>query len=181
MLDLNDFAKKVHTNARNKGWWDEPRTLPEICALIHSEWSEALEAYRSHEPMIWFDKDKNNKPDGVAVELIDGCIRILDWMGHVEFNIFPSQIDSLINIISTRRSARLKAMELPELVATLHVYTADAHRGEPTTNTAGEALMGAMVTAFYWLMVKGVDCEDVLLKKHKYNLTRSYKHGGKAI
>lgn len=42
-MDLNEFAKEVHANAVAHGWWETERDPAEIIALIHSEWSEALE------------------------------------------------------------------------------------------------------------------------------------------
>ena len=46
--------------------------------------SEALEAYRNNEPLIW---DNKGKPDGIAVELADCIIRILDYCGEEDIDI----------------------------------------------------------------------------------------------
>ena len=84
MKDLNQWAAEINANAKEHGWWDEPRSFGEIIALCHSELSEALEADRVGEPMVW---DNDGKPDGVAVEMADCMIRIMDWFGHVNMDL----------------------------------------------------------------------------------------------
>lgn len=77
---LNELTKEIHDNAVSHGWWDEPRNLLEIAALCHSELSEAVEEYRAGRPMVWANED--GKPEGIATEMADCLIRILDWFGH---------------------------------------------------------------------------------------------------
>jgi hypothetical protein len=97
-MNINELAKEIHENAVAHGWWEEPRKFPEIAALIHSEISEALEEYRDGKPLIYgtcavsredcehyeecsadmLDPSKC-KPEGIAVELADAIIRILDF------------------------------------------------------------------------------------------------------
>ena len=81
---INHIAKEIHTNAIEHGWWEEERSLGEIVALCHSELSEALEAYRNGEPMMWMNEDK---PDGIAIEMIDCMIRILDYLAKENIDI----------------------------------------------------------------------------------------------
>lgn len=84
MINVNEIVKDIHTNAVEHGWWDNERSFGEVIALCHSELSEALEADRASEPVLYFN---GNKPEGVAVEMIDCVIRIFDWCGHAGIDV----------------------------------------------------------------------------------------------
>ena len=73
----------IHVNAVHKGFWPDDRNIPEAMALIHSEISEALEAYRSGNP----PDDHLPEFDGVTVELADAVIRILDLAGGLDLRV----------------------------------------------------------------------------------------------
>lgn len=76
-MDIWDLQQDCHELAREKGFWDKDRNIPEMLALIHAEVSEALEEYRKGLDKHFF-YEVGEKPEGFAVELADAVIRIMD-------------------------------------------------------------------------------------------------------
>ena len=201
---ISELAKEVHENAVAHGWWDEEREAPEINALIHSEWSEALEEARAGRPLVYrvcgvCDDGpcyvepgtaaycgfiaEDRKPEGVAVELIDGCIRILDYMGRLKTEVaeregVPSTIESLYTDYNVSRAPD----KLPELISYLHMQTSlsiFAIDGKPRLAITPNlfALVAALAVALSWVKKQGLDPLAILMEKHEYNKGRPYKHG----
>jgi len=74
-MRIAEAAVLIHKNAKEKGFWDEERNFGEALALIHSEVSEALEAYRNYDT------------DGIGEELADIVIRVFDLAHGLGFDI----------------------------------------------------------------------------------------------
>ena len=194
MIDLTKFAKEVHQNAVEHGWWEPEPSFSQVIALCHSELSEALEEYRAGRPMVWYacgvDKAvcvgakceyygsdgecdyKKDKPEGIAVEMVDCSLRILDYAGKCGWECN----------IERKEFAFADKFDFTSCIAELHSEFSvmwlfvNANRENEC-----ESLMiycaGKIIT---WLEANyGGNWRELLELKHEYNKTREYRHGGK--
>ncbi|MBQ8111332.1 MAG: hypothetical protein IJ124_14345 [Clostridia bacterium] len=119
------------------------------------------------------------KPEGVAVELIDGCIRILDYAGKLksEFSEKDGETSRIEDLYSDNNVSKVPD-KVPELIAYLHMNTSAA-LGRSFVIPDMLALMQAMALALSWVKKQGLDPLTILLEKHEFNKSRPYKHGKK--
>lgn len=210
-MKWNEFSADVHQNAVAHGWWDERRSFGEIVALCHSELSEALEEFRANRPMVWFAcggdvgggdgicvnylSNENitcgsrhegcevDKPEGIAVELADCIIRIMDWFGQEELDV-RALFAQLPKTMMCDVPAPIYASSLGDRIARWHLLISLAFScwGHIFgTHAAALRLALCVREIMYWADENGVNMESILIKKHEYNKTRPYRHGGKAL
>lgn len=84
---LEFWQKYILEWAGRKGWNDFNRSFDEWTALFHTEISEAYEDYRNHHlpNEIYYETDKNGnqKPCGIPIELADEMIRLLHFFAMI--------------------------------------------------------------------------------------------------
>lgn len=193
MIDLTKFAKEVHQNAVEHGWWEPEPSFSQVIALCHSELSEALEEYRAGIPMVWYacgvDKAvcvgakceyygsdgecdyKKDKPEGIAVEMVDCLLRILDYAGKCGWDCE----------IEKTEFYKADKFNLIECIAEIHNELSMAwfvvYRCKEDPRFKMLRCAGKIIT---WLEANyGGNWRELLELKHEYNKTREYRHGGK--
>lgn len=154
LFDINEFAKEVHQSAVDHGFWEDDDVDRQI-ALIHSEWSEALQA----------DRSGCTKRE-VCMELIDGVLRVLDFCAAKEFSI---------------EGCKDEAFPFFDLICNLHYITDEILLDDCVDEKKTTSYNASRIISFVFAFVTdcGLDPYELMRQKHEYNLTRPKKHGKK--
>lgn len=203
-MDWNKFAQEVHENAVAHGWWDKPISEGEFYTMLHCELAEAVEEYRRGRPIMvyyncvecgtaspcepqdWTDcrhygkesecPHRDPKPMGVAVELADLVLRILDWWS-VELAEERSVHDYIAHSSVSGYMRGYERWRFIDVVTFIREFLVRAEAtGARRRITC--ALGDAVGVVDWYLHREGVKLEAVLKLKHQYNKGREFRHGG---
>ncbi len=181
-MNLAELQKEAHAIAKYHGWWDEERTFGDLIALVHSELSEALEAYReSPLESRWETIREDGKPEGVASELADVVIRVADMAEHYGVDVNPESEGLIYDLLSLIEACD-QAKSFGDWVALSHALAAQAF----TSWNAAEHVWAGELAALLYVVQRmaahyGIDLDAAIEAKMEYNRTRPHRHGGKAL
>jgi hypothetical protein len=139
-VGINDLKRVVSRCAHDHGWWSDnageyvERNMGEMIALMHSELSEALEAYR--------DGDNWRQLRYEYPTNVDGCpSTTVLYQPDFTYQDGSTELGKPVGVASEFADVIIRILD--------------------TCDTLG------------------IPITEALLRKHNYNLTRPYRHGGK--
>ena len=193
---LAQMTAEIVENNTRLGWYENVATFPEAMAMLHSEVSEALEAWR-----IWGLKDATDrtgatirsmvtplgarvlhqqptKPEGVGSEFADIFIRLLDdaqLFGRGYGGGCRSWPDRLQGHVPRQHEHAAR----PDFgrVAYITQWGFEENGAAAWRNQFGSILVFLRQLCGKY----GIDLTAEYERKMAYNRTRSYRHGGKRI
>lgn len=199
-MNWNDLAKEVHRDAVDKGWWDKSVTIDDVVCMCICELAEAVEEYRNGRPNYYHlcqpSRDKrlpcnwdlqrscplstgeltcehrDTKPRGVAVELADCVLRLLDYLATTEVDL------SDIHPVKSGADGPFTSF-LSDVV--IHLVSARIDHANDEAKSGCDSLKFFIGRIIGRTAINSIDLESILLAKHEYNKTRPYRHGWKLV
>ena len=181
-MNMNEWARAIHENAVQHGFWAEKPSVERTFALILTEMGEAMSAMQHGEEMVYL---REGKPEGVAVEVADAAIRALDRLGWMlrcdtscdlyDYISGEAAGASFAEITCVVCAGKREPYALEKLFLRLAAFLSEEKRLHSYDICV--PLMRALVEILCWFYANGLDFERVMAQKHEYNRGRPYKHG----
>ena len=196
------IAEVVEVNTAN-GWYEKNVSFGEAMALMHSEVSEALEAWRKNGLESWYVRtlipadgcrycmeirgtdgpecpDHLDKPEGVPSEFADIFIRLLDYAYrfgelHLDMRLQEAYGFALDESFPENMDT------LHNLIARTSIVWQEANDPEFPEVTWQSYLVRVLVFLRQLCELYGIDLAAEYERKLSYNRTRGYRHGNKPI
>lgn len=183
-MDITAMQKEVYEWAYSKGWEPDPdRTFADECALLHSEVSEALEAYRTWKfedatvTHLWTEEDKpiqNPKPEGVGSEFADVLVRLMHYSACGRFTFESKPVRYMQDEQDTSFGTAITQMH--QVIS--KAWNSHRYANSTAVNHYMRRLLSLLLDS---CELYGLDLEREYRRKMAYNLTRSYRHGNKVM
>lgn len=158
---LAQMQQQVREINEANGWFESDRTFGEDIALLHSEASEMLEAYRERGMDSWGKFSIPVEPvENPEVETIISRFRDVAVEGGQAYN--PTTHEKVPDLTE----------EEIDILAAAGLY-----KPEGVGSEAADVLIRLLDTCER----TGIDLESEFERKTKYNATRGHRHGGKRL
>ena len=166
---IKELQADVYDNAEKHGWWDKERPVPEMIALLHSEVSEAFEAYCDNKFVTTLSP--SGKPEGFYSEIADVVIRALDMAGGAQSNLnFDTAPIHSYAISDESNSLNKLHKSISDMLENLRLkdHTADMYDNDLSKIIS---ICFSFDDPEYPFLMNEIE------KKHAYNKTRPFRHG----
>ncbi len=207
-MNLANLQREAHALAKANGEWDHARTFGDLIALVHSELSEALEAYRewglsSSREILRRSLRRPSYRDESETGVECWFIRNEDTgeLNYWEFEEYatsckPEGVSAELAdvVIRVADMAEYYGIDLGAELETT---------GPPDTSLTADNTFGEWIAFGHWHLTKlydaemelgfllrgvlemsahyGIDLDAAIWAKMDYNRTRPHRHGGKAL
>ena len=180
---LTDEVREINTAL---GWRLGDSTLGDLVALVHTEVAEATTAYRRYRladmtrpacgrAVVSGESCPEHglpKPAGVADELADVVIRLIDLADIFQIRVFEPDLE-----LADVAPIHMSTVTWPEPIDTFGEYMDWLHscvHGVVASRDVPRAIRAVATVANQF----GIDLAMAVERKVAYNRTREYQHGG---